>query len=143
MNLKKAKKNLEKLFKSLGLDFDFDENFDSNGNDRLKATNSITIENYDDDITVIIEYYPSGLCDVRFVFDQLDKSHESFALLNAFNNGVYGLKAYVRGDGFLEISSEAENVYDDQIADFVNTAFNNILNKSIEKYLVPISRRTV
>ncbi len=143
MNLRRAKRELERLFKSLNLGFKFDDGHDNSGNERLRATNSLTIDGYDDDIMAIVVYYPSGVTSVRFVFDKLANNYESLKLINTFNNGVFGLKAELRDDGYFEISSEGENITDDQIAQFTQAAFDNILQKSIEKYLLPITKLTV
>lgn len=137
MNLKKVQKSLEKLFKDMNLGFTYEDD-----GKRLKATNDITIEGYDDDVTAILEYYPSGICSFAFIFDKLEATEEALELLNDFNRGVYGLKAFINDNDYLEVAIEGQNIGEGDVAQFAETVLNDLLDKDIEEYLLPLTELT-
>ncbi len=63
----------------------------------------VTLNNHDDDISVLITVYSGGGSVFRAVFDKIEKTNEVLALLQQFNYDDPFFKAFVRDDGYLEL----------------------------------------
>ena len=97
MNLRIVERDIKRfLNKELGLDFEFERK-----DDRLRATNELTLRGHDDNIYVAIDMYESGSFGVDFVFDKLEENPQTLALINEFNRNSVWLTAMIRDDGYL------------------------------------------
>lgn len=103
LNMKKAlaflKKDLEKKWSKLGFAYKLD-------GDELEAKASeITLKGFDDDVMLLIRGYAGGGFVCRAIFDKIDKTPQTLELLNAFNDSSAFFKAFIREDGYLELSN--------------------------------------
>ena len=139
MNIKKAKKVLEKFFSDWDITVEYDLT-----DERLTAkSRNVNAKPYDDDIFISILIYPSGFVAYNFYFDYLTKNAQVLDLLNSFNENVIGLKASVSNeDGGLTITHEAEAVTEDVIDIYTNRVLNDLLDDDTVKYLLPLTELT-
>lgn len=99
INTVKALNNIKKVFKDWKLDYDWNTN---DGGFTVGA--SITIRNHDDSVRLAIDAGYDGWCDFRAVFDKIDKTAEVLNLINTFNGYSPFFHAFIRDDGYLELS---------------------------------------
>ena len=72
----------------------------------LTVAASLTLNGHDDGVRMVFNVYEGGMASFRAVFDKIEKLDVVvLTLLNDFNRAYSFLKAFVRGDGFLEISN--------------------------------------
>lgn len=138
VNLKKAKKVLEKFFTDYDLDVEY-----VLSDEKLSAKSAnVSAKPYDDDIYLGIHVYSSGITTFNFIFDYLQKTSQALDLVNDFNEHVFALKASISEDGGLTICHEAE-VVDENILDVVaSRVLNNVIDDDTVKYLLPLTKLT-
>ena len=111
MNLKKVlaiiKKQLDKNWDNVTFDYEFDD-------EKITAKASVTLENHDDDISIFINVYSGGVAEFRAVLDKLEKTPGALDIVNSFNDEHPFFKAFIREDGYLELTHFIV-VYDEKI----------------------------
>ena len=121
LNMKKAlkliQKDLEKNWKSITF------SYEQTGKDEIKVNADVNLNAFDDDITLVIKGTAGGGFWCRAVFDKIDKTPEVLDLVNSFNDDEIFFKAYVRDDGYLELTNfficYDEKVYGEYASEFL------------------------
>ena len=73
--------------------------------EEVVVSTSISLKNIKGGIRAIIRVYVGGGVSLRAVFDKLEPTEEVLKLVNKFNEEQPFFKAFIREDGFLELSS--------------------------------------
>ena len=138
MNLRIVERDIKRfLNKELGLDFDFERT-----DDRLRATNELTLRGHDDNIYVAIDMYESGSFGVDFVFDKLEENPQTLALINDFNRNSVWLTAMIRDDGYLVLRYNVMAGTVDDLAGNIRGIMNQLTTDKIGAVLKPLTQLT-
>ena len=138
MNLRIVERDIKRfLNKELGLDFEFERK-----DDRLRATNELTLRGHDDNIYVAIDMYESGSCGVGFVFDKLEENPQTLALINEFNRNSVWLTAMIRDDGYLVLRYNVMAGTVDDLAGNIRGIMNQLTTDKIGAVLKPLTQPT-
>mgnify|MGYP002802863594 FL=1 len=138
MNLRIVERDIKRfLNKELGLDFDFERT-----DDRLRATNELTLRGHDDNIYVAIDMYESGSFGVDFVFDKLEENPQTLALINEFNRNSVWLTAMIRDDGYLVLRYNVMAGTVDDLAGNIRGIMNQLTTDKIGAVLKPLTQLT-
>lgn len=138
MNLRIVERDIKRfLNKELGLDFEFERK-----DDRLRATNELTLRGHDDNIYVAIDMYESGSFGVDFVFDKLEENPQTLALINEFNRNSVWLTAMIRDDGYLVLRYNVMAGTVDDLADNIRGIMNQLTTDKIGAVLKPLTQLT-
>lgn len=136
LNLRSAKKSIQDLFRGW-LTFTFEKEGDC-----LTCKASLTAQSYDDEIFTVIQLYKGGFGAVTFHFDFLEQNARTLELVNAFNDNVPYLKAFIQENNCLAISHSIEYCTKDTAAQNVKRAFDDLVNEGTKKYLLPLTEIT-
>ena len=138
MNLRIVERDIKRfLNKELGLDFEFERK-----DDRLRATNELTLRGHDDNIYVAIDMYESGSFGVDFVFDKLEENPHTLALINEFNRNSVWLTAMIRDDGYLVLRYNVMAGTVDDLAGNIRGIMNQLTTDKIGAVLKPLTQLT-
>lgn len=138
MNLRIVERDIKRfLNKELGLDFEFERK-----DDRLRATNELTLRGHDDNIYVAIDMYESGSFGVDFVFDKLEENPQTLALINDFNRNSVWLTAMIRDDGYLVLRYNVMAGTVDDLAGNIRGIMNQLTTDKIGAVLKPLTQLT-
>ena len=138
MNLRIVERDIKRfLNKELGLDFEFERK-----DDRLRATNELTLRGHDDNIYVAIDMYESGSFVVDFVFDKLEENPQTLALINEFNRNSVWLTAMIRDDGYLVLRYNVMAGTVDDLAGNIRGIMNQLTTDKIGAVLKPLTQLT-
>lgn len=138
MNLRIVERDIKRfLNKELGLDFEFERK-----DDRLRATNELTLRGHDDNIYVAIDMYESGSFGVDFVFDKLEENPQTLALINEFNRNSVWLTAMIRDDGYLVLRYNVMAGTVDDLAGNIRGIMNQLTTDKIGAVLKPLTQLT-
>ena len=138
MNLRIVERDIKRfLNKELGLDFEFERK-----DDRLRATNELTLRGHDDNIYVAIDMYESGSFGVGFVFDKLEENPQTLALINDFNRNSVWLTAMIRDDGYLVLRYNVMAGTVDDLAGNIRGIMNQLTTDKIGAVLKPLTQLT-
>ena len=138
MNLRIVERDIKRfLNKELGLDFEFERK-----DDRLRATNELTLRGHDDNIYVAIDMYESGSFGVDFVFDKLEENPQTLALINEFNRNSVWLTAMIRDDGYLVLRYNVMAGTVDDLAGNISGIMNQLTTDKIGAVLKPLTQLT-
>ena len=138
MNLRIVERDIKRfLNKELGLDFNFERT-----DDRLRATNELTLRGHDDNIYVAIDMYESGSFGVDFVFDKLEENPQTLALINDFNRNSVWLTAMIRDDGYLVLRYNVMAGTVDDLAGNIRGIMNQLTTDKIGAVLKPLTQLT-
>lgn len=140
MNLKKALTIIEKQLKKSWSKLDFEFKLES---EKASATAShVTLRNHDDDISVIIRVYSGGTAVFRAVFDKIEKTPGALDVVNEFNDNGMFFKAFIREDGYLELSHFIV-VYDEKIfKDYVDEFMIRLSKLADDEILQKLTKHT-
>lgn len=142
MNLKKTVKELNRTFKSWGINFDVNIEKTKSGNETVKATASLTLKGVDDDIFANFHFYPSGACEYLFTFDKLSKNAQTLDLANTFNEESIWFKAYI-DDEYLRLSHIVFHMTEDKVAEYTDRILTNLADDDLKEWLLPLTDLTV
>ena len=138
MNLRIVERDIKRfLNKELGLDFEFERK-----DDRLRATNELTLRGHDDNIYVAIDMYESGSFGVDFVFDKLEENPQTLALINEFNRNSVWLTAMIRDDSYLVLRYNVMAGTVDDLAGNIRGIMNQLTTDKIGAVLKPLTQLT-
>ena len=138
MNLRIVERDIKRfLNKELGLDFEFERK-----DDRLRATNELTLRGHDDNIYVAIDMYESGSFGVDFVFDKLEENPQTLALINEFNRNSVWLTAMIRDDGYLVLRYNVMAGTVDDLAGNIRGIMNQLTTDKSGAVLKPLTQLT-
>ena len=138
MNRRIVERDIKRfLNKELGLDFEFERK-----DDRLRATNELTLRGHDDNIYVAIDMYESGSFGVDFVFDKLEENPQTLALINEFNRNSVWLTAMIRDDGYLVLRYNVMAGTVDDLAGNIRGIMNQLTTDKIGAVLKPLTQLT-
>lgn len=138
MNLKKTVKVLNRVFKEWGLEFEVEL---EPGNKRVRATDSLSIDGFDDDIFADFRFYESGACEYLFTFDKLWKEESTLALVNDYNANSVWFKAYL-DEEYLRITHTVCNLTDDALEQYTNRILAYMVEEDNKKILYPLTELT-
>lgn len=132
MNLQKTYRTLKSVFDQFGLNFDIsiEDSF-------VRATSSLSIKGYDDNIFAAFLFHESGICRYTFTFGKLSADPLALKLVNSFNENVFGFKAYITE--FLRLEHSVVLMTDEQLAEYTESIFNELVDKETYNYLHPLS----
>ncbi len=138
-NLKKAEKFVQKCLKSewSGLDFEYELK-----DDEFTASASLTLKNHTDDIRVLITVYSGGMAHFRAVFDKIDKEPEAYILVNTFNDNNSFFKAFIREEGYVELSHVIALYSEDTMFDYTDEFLSRLAKLADNKDLQNITAHT-
>ena len=102
LNTKKALANLQKDLSKNWEKLSF--SYTQVDKDEVKVTSEVTLNDFDDDISLVMHIYSGGTATFRAIFDKIEKNANTLALLNEFNYSDPFFKAFIRDDGYLELS---------------------------------------
>ncbi len=135
MDLKKARRELERFFSGLNLVVSYEETAE-----KVRVTSrNVNLKGHDDDIFLDVSFYNSGIAAYVFVFDKLGINPTTLKLINDFNEQVFAFKAYIRTDGYLCIVQESEPLSEDLIYSFCQNVFADLIADRTYKYLSPLT----
>lgn len=141
MNYIKAKKLLLKHYKKKLV---FEEK-EGEGKVNLVAK-GVKFGAFDDDVRMEFTFKEDGVATVTFVFDTLEPTQSNLALVNAYNDNIGFLKAYIterNGHHFFAIEHYAYEVVSEENAVSTLVAMiDMILSDRVKEYLLPIVRIT-
>jgi len=140
LNLHKIKHELNKLFtKRYGLD-DFNFEYEDN---KLRATNSLTVKGYKGDVYVLVTCYEYGEGSVEFIFDKLEGSQTVNTLLAEFNKNHYWFGAFIGANGFLELRySMARITNTDDFLGNIDFAFSKLVSDDTQQIFGGLTQLT-
>ena len=118
LNFKKAIANLQKDLSKNWEKLSF--SYEQVNKDEFQAKSEVALNNFDDDILIIMHIHSGGTAQFRVVFDKIEKNEKSLDLLNEFNYSNPFFKAFIRDDGFLELSHFIAYYSDDVFKDYGN-----------------------
>ena len=93
------KKELSKNFSKLTFDYETDKDFSK------ASARGVTLGKLDDDVLLMFDLRKNGRVTFRVVFDKIDESPATLALVNKFNRENLYFCAFIRSDGFLEFAN--------------------------------------
>ena len=138
MNLRIVERDIKRfLNKELGLDFEFERK-----DDRLRATNELTLRGHDDNIYVAIDMYESGSFGVDFVFDKLEETPQTLALIIDIKRNSVWLTAMIRDDGYLVLRYNVMAGTVDDLAGNIRGIMNQLTTDKIGAVLKPLTQLT-
>lgn len=140
MDLIKTKKVLKKTLRKFNKKLDFKIEVEEQC---VKATNNITINGYDDDILVSLEFYSGGCAYFEFYFDYLDKTGSTLNLINDFNDNVLHLKASITQKGCLHICHTVQYLTEKTLPECTFRVLGSLTEDNTKKYLQPLTAITV
>ena len=126
LNFKKEIANLQKDLSKNWEKLSF--SYDQVDNDEFQAKSEVALDYVDDDISIIMHVYSGGTAQFRVVFDKIEKNEKSLELLNEFNYSNPFFKAFIRDDGFLELSHFIAYYSDDIFKDYGNEFLHRIID---------------
>ena len=102
LNLKRAfaliQRDLKKNWSKLDFEYEIKE-------DKISLAGNLVLDNVEGGIRAIISAYSGGGVVCRAVFDKIDITEDVLENVNRFNDDNVFFKAFVREDGYLELSS--------------------------------------
>lgn len=122
----------------------FEESSDDN-RVRLVAK-GVHFKSFDDDVRFEFSFNKNGAASVTIIFDSLEPTKYNYDLINAFNDNIGFLKAYLterNGHHFFAIEHYAYEVVSEENAVSTLVAMiDMILSDRVKEYLLPIVRIT-
>lgn len=125
------------LNNEFGLDFEYEVNDKGD----LIATNSITINGFDDDVYCRFRLCEDNLVVYSFTFDKLQKTDRACRLVNDFNQNCMFFKAHTDGD-YLKVQHVAYVLNEDDLEEYTNQVMNSLVSDHVKKYLAPLCELT-
>lgn len=141
LNTKKALAYLQKDFSKNWGNLDF--SYTQVDKDEAKVTAEVTLNGFDDDISLVINVYGGGTAQFRAVFDKLAINADTLALLNQFNDSNPFFKAFIRNDGYLELAHFISCYSEDIFKHYGNEFLYRILDLQESEALKELSALTV
>ena len=139
LNLKKImssmKKNLSKEWGKIDFDYKLEK-------DELTISANLTLNNHDDDIQVAINIYEGGGSNFRAIFDKLEKTEYTYKLVNEFNDDDPFFKAFIRNDGYLELTNFFICYEPDQLEAYGNEFLLRLAELADNEILKQLTRLT-
>lgn len=140
LNIQKCKRMLLDHYDNLKFE-------DNSTDDKVRlVAKGVHFKSFDDDVRLEYTFNQNGAASITIVFDSLDPTKYSYDLVNAFNDNVGFLKAYIterNNHHFFALEHYVYEVVTEQNA--VETLVNMIdimLSDNTKKYLLPILRMT-
>lgn len=102
LNVKRAlallQRDLKKNWSKLDFEYEIKE-------DKISVASTLTLNNVEGSIRAIISVYSGGGTICRAVLDKIDATEDTLNAINRFNDDNVFFKAFIREDGYLELSS--------------------------------------
>lgn len=102
LNVKKALELMEKDVKRNWKKLDWEYEIKT---DEVSVGANVALDNIKGGVRAMIKAFSGGGTICRAVFDKIEPTEEVLKLINQFNEEDYFFKAFIREDGFLELSS--------------------------------------
>lgn len=129
LDVYKALASMKSTLKTNWSNITFDyEIKDAGKGEVAKATAGVNLKGFDDDITIVISAYSGGVVEFRAVFDKIELSEEVLVLVNQFNLGSTVFRAFVREDGYLELSHGFVATGEDELEEYINEMLYSLID---------------
>ena len=134
LNLKKAEKDLNKLFKTKSLVFQVQV-----VDNQLQCLSSFSIKHYDDDVFARFEFNTNATADFCFTFDHLQINEQTLRMVNELNEKNLFFRAYVETEKkYLRLHYSIFDLPQDKVADTTAIILSYLSDKSLIPLLGPI-----
>ena len=132
MNLTRAKRIIEGIFKEMEIDFEYDEK-----EDKVNASARVNFEDLDAVGFCSFTFFASGMVMYRVLFDEIDEEDEEVCqLLNEFNKNSWLFKA--TADEYLTVEHTVCTMHEEDIEDYTGLIFEEFISDDFTDYLKPL-----
>lgn len=101
---------------------------------------SIKFRDFDDEVLLRISAFTSGESTISFIFDKIELTLEVMLRINAFNENVNWLKAFINENGYLTFKYPIiDAVIESNVVDAIEFLFKIITNENTRKHLDPLT----
>ncbi len=139
MRLEVLRNELEKFLVN---QYKFEPEFDEE-NEALIVSCNIKFRDFDDHVLLRIITFASGASTILFIFDKIELTLEVMLRINAFNEHVQLLKAYVNENGLLTFKHTIiDAVLESNINEALETLINVFVDIETRKHLDPLTEMT-
>ena len=139
MRLEVLRNELEKF---LNTTYKLDPRFEAT-DESISAKCNIKFKHFDDDVLLQIVGFKSGAASISFLFDKIELTSEIMLRLNAFNEHVHWIKAYINENGYLAFQHQIiDAVIESNVIDATEFLFNVISDEQTRKHLDTLTALT-
>ncbi|MFA5235427.1 MAG: hypothetical protein WC399_01035 [Bacilli bacterium] len=111
--------------------------------DFMVAKCNIKFRDFDDGVYLRITAYEEGSATITFIFDKIDLTLETMLRINAFNENIHWLKAYVNENSFLAFKHPIiDAVIESNVVEALDYLIKILTNEETKKHLAPLTELT-
>jgi hypothetical protein len=111
--------------------------------DFMVAKCNIKFRDFDDGVFMRVTAYENGSATLTFIFDKIDLTLETMLRINAFNENIHWLKAYVNENSFLAFKHPIiDAVIESNVVETLDYIIKIFTDEETKKHLDPLTELT-